>query len=103
MSNIYFIQLIGVLLTAAGMIALMGSAYLYGTPLTRAEKRERGDDRGRGGYVYRLPFNLETLISTAFLLGGVGILTWAKFNLCAFLAHWLPDLPEALRIFMSCP
>jgi len=80
----------------------MASAYLYGTPLTGTEKRRMDDDRGRGGHVYRLPFNLETLISTVFLLGGVGILTWAKFNLCAFLAHWLPDFPEALRFFMSC-
>jgi len=99
MANTYFIQLIGVLLTAAGMIALITSAYLYGTPLTRAEKREAGRERGN---VHRLPFNLETLISSAFLLAGVGMLTWTKFNLCAFLAHWLPGLPEALKLLMSC-
>jgi hypothetical protein len=98
MKDIYIVQLIGVLLTAAGAIALMASAVLYGTPLTPQEKQREGYRRGN---VYRMPFNLETIASTTLLLAGIGILIWAKFDACAFLAHWLPDLPEA-RIFLSC-
>jgi len=102
MTNVYLIQLIGVLLTAAGMIALAVSAYLFGTPLSREEKRRAGGDWERKGDVYRMPINLETLASAAFLLGGLAILTWTKFNLCAFLAYWLPSLPEAIRLLLSC-
>lgn len=101
MADTNIIQLIGVLLTAAGMVALTATAYLYGTPLTREEKRNRNPkwvDRD----LYRLPFRLETLASTAFFLGGIGILRWSKFEHCAFLAHWLPQLPEALRLLVSC-
>ena len=101
MANIYFIQLIGVLLAVAGIIALTASAYLYGAPLTQSEKRRTGN-LDRRGNVYRLPFNLEIVASTVFLLAGAGILTWAKFDHCTFLAHWLPDLPEAIRLLLSC-
>jgi len=100
--NNYFVQLIGILLTVAGMIALTVSARLFGTPLSNEEKRRAGDKRNRGGDVYRLPINLEVIVSTAFFLGGIGILTWSKFNLCVFLAYWLPGLPEALRLLLSC-
>jgi hypothetical protein len=99
MKDIYILQLIGVFLTATGAIALMASAVLYGTPLTRHEKQRDGY---RGGNVYRMPFNLETLASTLFLLTGMGILGWTKFEACAFLTRWLPGLPEAARIFLSC-
>jgi len=102
MTNPYFIQFIGVLLTAAGMIALAVSAYLFGTPLSCEEKRRAGRDWERKGDVYRLPINLETLASAVFLLGGFALLTWTKFNLCAFLAYWLPSLPEAIRLLLSC-
>jgi hypothetical protein len=70
--------------------------------LNPRKKREKGGKWDRPGDVYRLPILLETLASTVFLLGGVGILAWAKFDHCAFLTHWLPDLPEALRLFLSC-
>jgi hypothetical protein len=98
MSDIYFIQLIGVLITAAGVVALIVSAKLYGTPLTR-EEQERSGQRGDS---YRLPINLTTIASAAFFLGGIGILTWSKFDMCSFLGYWIPNLPEALRIFLSC-
>lgn len=98
MQDKFLIQLIGVLIAAAGAVALMATAYLYGMPLTREEKRRRGEH----GNVYNLPFNLETLASTLFLLAGVGILAWSKFDLCEFLSHWLPDLPGSIRIFLSC-
>jgi hypothetical protein len=101
MADIYIIQLIGVLLTAMGAVALSASADLYGTPLTREEKRNM-DRKWEHRDVYRLPLRLETLASTVFFLGGVGILWWSKFNHCAFLARWLPDLPEALRLLLSC-
>ena len=93
------IQMIGLLIAGTGAVALTACAYLYGTPLTREEKRRHGDPRGN---VYSLPFNLETIASGLVLLGGIGILLWAKFDLCLFLAHWLPELPEAVRLFLSC-
>jgi hypothetical protein len=98
MTNLYFIQLIGVLLTAAGIVALTAASRVFGTRLTREEKRERGKD----GDLYRLPINLETIASAVVFLGGVGILKWSNFNLCAFLAYWQPDLPEAIRLLLSC-
>lgn len=101
MADINIIQLIGVLLTAMGAVALTVSAKLYGTLLTREDKRNM-DRKWEHRDVYRLPFRLETLASAVFFLGGVGILWWSKFNHCAFLAHWLPDLPEALRLLFSC-
>jgi hypothetical protein len=101
MTNVYFIQLIGVLLTAAGIVALTATTHLYGTPLSAEERRNLGRKLEHRNW-YRLPIRLETLASTAVFLGGMGILAWSKFNLCGFLAYWLPSLPEALRIFMSC-
>jgi len=99
MKDVYIVQLIGILLTAAGAIALAASAVLFGTSLTRQERRREGY---RAGNVYRMPFNLETIASTLFLLTGIAILSWTKFDACAFLDRWLPDLPEAARIFLSC-
>jgi hypothetical protein len=102
MPNPYLIKLVGVLLTGAGVIALTTSAYLYGTPLTREEKQKAKRDGHPSGTLYRLPFNLETIASALFFIGGIGILTWSKFELCPFLAHWLPDLPEALLFLLTC-
>jgi hypothetical protein len=102
MTNIYLIQLVGVILGIAGMVALTVSAHLFGTPLSPAEKRRASDEWNRRRDAYRLPINLETIASAAFLLGGLGILTWSKFELCAFLAYWLPPLPEAIRLLLSC-
>jgi hypothetical protein len=100
--NIYLIQLVGVMLAAAGIIALMASVHLFGTPLSPAEKRRASDEWNRRRDAYRLPINLETVASAIFFLGGIGILTWSKFELCAFLAYWLPPLPDALRLLLSC-
>jgi hypothetical protein len=102
MQNNYIVQLIGVLITGAGVLALTASTYLYGTPLTREEKRMAARDERSSGTLYRLPFNLETIASALFLLGGIGILTWSKFELCSFLAYWLPDLPNALIFLFTC-
>jgi hypothetical protein len=98
MTNIYTIQLLGVLMSAAGFAALMATATLYGTPLTGEEKRREN----RHGDVYRLPFRLETIAATLLLLAGVGILVWSKFEICSFLAYWLRGMPEALKMFLSC-
>ena len=98
MTNPYIIQLLGVLLTGAGVVALTAAAHVFGTPLTYEETRELGKE----GNWYRLAFNLETIASAAVFLGGVGILKWSNFNLCIFLAYWLPDLPEAMRLLLSC-
>lgn len=96
MFGIYFIQLIGVVLTGLGMMALMASSYLFGRPVSWNERRRMGAN------TRRLPINFETLVSVAFFLGGMGILTWSKFNICPFLAYWLPDLPDAIRFILSC-
>ena len=98
MTNPYFIQLIGILLTAAGVVALTAASRIFGRPLKYEEKRETGKE----GNWYRLPFNLETIASGALFLAGIGILKWSNFSLCAFLAYWLPDLPEAIRLLFSC-
>ena len=99
MSNIYAIQLLGVLLTATGVIALTATSYVYGTPLSREERSRTGERRSN---FRRVPINLEAVLSAACLLGGMGLLTWSKFNLCAFLAYWLPNLSDALMFILSC-
>jgi hypothetical protein len=98
MTNIYFIQLIGVILAGAGAVALTAAAHVFGTPLTYEKRREIGKE----GNWYRLPINLETIASSAVFLAGMGILWWSNFSLCTFLAYWLPDLPEAIRLLLSC-
>jgi hypothetical protein len=99
MTNLYLIQLVGILLVGAGIVALTAAAYSYGKPLTREERL----DIGKGDKnIYRLPINLETIASSAVFLGGMGLLWWTKFNFCGFLAYWLPDLPEAIRLLLSC-
>jgi hypothetical protein len=89
----------GVLLTAAGLAALTAAAYVYGRPLTRNEKFRMGNDRKNSR---RLPLNLETIASTVFVLIALGILNWSNFNLCAYLAYWLPSLSSSLRFWLSC-
>jgi hypothetical protein len=98
MANPYFIQLIGLLLTLAGMIALTASAKCFGTPLTRGEQRSSG----QRGNSYSLPINWSAPASGAFFLGGMGMLTWSEFDMCPFLGYWMTNLPEALKLFLSC-
>jgi hypothetical protein len=102
MADIYLIQLVGVMLATAGMIALTISAHLFGTPLSPAEKRRASDEWNRRKDVYRLPINLEAIVSAIFFFAGIGILIWSNFELCGFLAYWLPPLPEAVRLLLSC-
>jgi hypothetical protein len=102
MANVFLIQMIGLVLSIAGLIALTASAHLFGTPLTRAERRRASDEWNRRHDVYRLPINLEAILSTIFFLGGLGILIWSKFELCAFLAYWFPPLPDVAKILLSC-
>ena len=49
---------------------------------------------------YRLPLNLETIVSAIFFLAGIGILIWSDFDLCAFLAYWFPSLPQVARFVL---
>jgi hypothetical protein len=102
MPNDHLIQLIGVVLTVAGLIALTASAHVFGTPPSPAEKRRASDEWNRKRDTYRLPINLETVISAIFFLGGIGILVWSKFEFCAFLAYWFPPTPEAIKLLMAC-
>lgn len=98
MSNPYFIQLIGVFMVLAGMVALSVASYLYGTPLSYDEKRRMG----KRGNASRLTFNLETIASAAALLGGLSILSWSDFKLCAFLVYWLPSLSSVYQVLLAC-
>jgi hypothetical protein len=100
--NGHLIQLIGVVLTTAGLIALTASAHMFGTPLSPAAKRRASDEWNRQRDAYRLPINPETVISAIFFLSGVGILIWSKFEFCAFLVFWLPSLPEAVKLLLAC-
>jgi|SRR5215208_3788915 len=102
MANAYLIQLVGVIVTIAGAIALTISAGLFGTPSSPAEKRRASDDWNRRKDIYRLPVNPESVVSVIFFLGGIGILVWSNFNPCAFLAYWWPALPDAVRLLLSC-
>jgi hypothetical protein len=102
MPSDHLIQLIGVVLTVAGLIALTASAHVFGTPPSPAEKRRASDEWNRKRDAYRLPINLETVISAIFFLGGIGILVWSKFEFCAFLAYWFPPTPEAIKLLMAC-
>ena len=102
MVNIYLTQLVGVMLTGAGILALMASAHLFGTPLTPADRKKASDEWNRRANGYSLPISFSTILSTVVFLGGIGILTWSKFNVCIFLGYWLPTLPEALKLLLTC-
>jgi hypothetical protein len=80
----------------------MASAHLFGTPLTPADRKKASDEWNRRGNVYSLPISFSTLASIAIFLGGIGILTWTKFELCVFLGYWVPTLPEAIKLLLSC-
>jgi hypothetical protein len=99
MNNPYFMQLIGIILAGAGMVALTAAAHIFGKPLSREERLRTGERRSN---VSRLPLNLETIASAGVCVAGISILTWTKFNLCAFLIYWLPDLPVAIRFWLAC-
>ena len=100
MGNLYVIQLVGVLITAAGLAASIASAYVYGRSLRRDEKFRMGKQRPNPR---RLPINFETVASMAFVLLGLGVLNWSNFNICAYLAYWLPGLSTSIRFLLSCP
>ena len=100
--DLFLIQLIGVVLAIAGLIALMAATHLFGTPLTRAERLRASDEWNRRRDLYRLPFNLEVIVASIVFLGGIGILIWSRFDGCEFLAYWLPTLPDAIRLLLSC-
>jgi len=102
MADIFLIQLIGVLLFLTGFIALTATAGLFGSPLSAAENRRASDEWNRKPNAYRLPISLETIVSTVFLLGGIGLLIWSRFELCGFLAYWFPPLPDLAKLVLSC-
>jgi hypothetical protein len=101
-ASLFLIQMVGVILTVAGIIALTASTHIFGTPMSPAERRRASDEWNRRKNAYRLPLNLETITSGIVFLGGIGILVWSKFELCAFLTYWLPSLPDVARLLLSC-
>lgn len=102
MADIFIIQLVGVVLAISGFIALTASAGLFGYPLSPADKRRASDEWNRKGNTSRLPVSLETIVSTLFLIGGIGIMIWSQFDLCRFLAYWFPPLPDLAKLVLSC-
>lgn len=102
MANFYLVQLIGVILATAGLIALMASTRLFGPRFSPAERRMASDEWNRRRDRHRLPISFETLAAILVLAGGAAILIWSKFNLCMFLAYWIPTLPLTVRLFLSC-
>src|SRR5574338_500801 len=102
MADVFLVQLIGVVLALTGFIALTASAGLLGSPLSPDDKRRASDEWNRKPNTYRLPLSLESIVSTIFLLGGIGSLIWSRFELCGFLAHWFPPLPELAKLVLSC-
>src|SRR5919112_641477 len=102
MPEIFIVQLVGVVLAMTGFIALTASVGLFGSPLSAADKRRASDEWNRKRNAYRLPISLETIVSTIFLLGGIGILLWSSFELCGFLGYWFPPLPELAKLVLSC-
>lgn len=98
MNSPYFIQLIGIVMVLAGLVALTAASHLFGTPLDYDEKRRLG----KTGNVTRLPINLETIASAALLLGGISILSWSSFEACTFLNYWLPSLSSVYKVLLAC-
>lgn len=98
MNSPYFIQLIGIVMVLAGLVALTAASLLFGTPLDYDEKRRLG----KTGNVTRLPINLETIASAAVLLGGLGILARSNFELCPFLDYWLPSISSVYQVLLAC-
>jgi hypothetical protein len=102
MANAQLIHLVGIVLTVAGLISLTASAHVFGTPISPAEKRRGSDEWNHRRDAYRLPVNLDSIVSAIFFLGGISILVWSKFEFCAFLAYWLPSMPDAIMLLLSC-
>jgi len=102
MVNIYLTQLVGIMLTGAGILALMASAHLFGSPLTPSDRKKASDEWNRRASAYSLPISFNTILSAVVFLGGIGILTWSKFNICVFLGYWLPTLPDTIKLLLTC-
>jgi len=99
MTNPFFLQLIGILLAAAGFAALTAAGYSYGKPLSRDERQRKGLSDSNW---YSLPINLATIAAAAFVFVGLGILARTHFNLCSFINYWLPQIPYGIKFFLSC-
>ena len=99
MKNNFTIQLVGLIISALGMLALIALTTIHGKPLSDDERRRLGkDNRSR----FRLPINFETIIAALILLAGIGILTWSKFDLCVFITYWMPNLPDVAAVTLGC-
>lgn len=85
-------------MTLIGVVALTLVSHIFGSPLSYEEKRRTGTQ----GNVYRMPVNLEVIVAVVILLGGVGILFWSNFELCAFLNNWVPSLSSVYRVLLAC-
>jgi hypothetical protein len=99
MNNPFIVQSIGLLVSAIGVLALISFTTIFGRPLSDEEKLRVGEKKRD---LYRLPVNIETIISTIILVAGIGILKWANFDPCSFIAYWLPDLPRTVMVALHC-
>ena len=99
MLNTYHIQLVGLVMTAIGLLALAALSTIYGRPLSNEEKLRAGK---KSKNIFRLPINFETVISATILLGGIAILIWSSFDLCTFIPYWASNLPDAVMAAIKC-
>lgn len=97
--NVFLIQLLGVILTGAGLLGWSIYAAVYGMPLTNSEQR-RTHGHHSGSQVFSLPINMETLALGLLIAAGVGILTLTHFSACAFIGYWWADAPASILNFI---
>jgi hypothetical protein len=99
MRDPYIIQSIGLAITAIGVLALIALMTLIGRPFSKEERYRMGSERRN---LYRLPINLETIVSTLILASGIGILIWSNFDHCLYIRHWAPNLPGTVISMLRC-
>lgn len=99
MRDPYIIQFIGLAITAVGVLALIAFMTIFGRPLSEEERYRMGSERRN---LYRLPINIETIVSTLILVSGIGILVWSNFDHCLFIRHWAPNLPDTVMFALQC-
>jgi hypothetical protein len=95
----FIVQSIGLAITAIGVLALIAFMTILGRPLSEEERYRMGSERRN---LYRLPINIETIVSTLILASGIGILVWSNFDHCLYIMHWAPNLPDTVMSMLRC-
>lgn len=95
----FIVQSIGLAITFVGVLALIAFTTIFGRPLSEEERRRIGTENRS---LYRLPINIETVLSALLLVGGIGILFWSNFDHCRYIMHWAPNLPDTVMSMLRC-